>query len=173
MQPAGSSEDPDSAVFDGLRAVDRTLYVIGRPVPVLKLVVRPAVSWDEVIPGRIFPPLQYVVSRSAVEWYQREIAGPIFGEVPPLDGFVPPLFFSDEPMQCVATTFSKSGRLHAQTTIEILASIPLGSAVQSCGHVADRYERSGRRYYDVECTISVLGADSPRAAIRIRAAFVI
>lgn len=173
MQPAGSSKDPDSVVLDGLRAVDRTLYVVGRPVPVLKLVVRPAVSWDEVVPGRVFPPLHYVVSRGAVEWYQREIVGPIFGDVPELDGFVPALFFSDEPMQCVATAFSKSGRLHAQTTIEILVPVPLGATVQSCGHVADRYERSGRMYYDVACTTSILEADSPRAAIRTRAAFVI
>jgi hypothetical protein len=171
MRPAGLSDDAEVRALDGLRAVDRTLYVVGRPVPVLKLVVRPAASWDAVVPGREFPALEYRVT-AAVAWYQREIAG-AFGDVAAVGGGVPALFFSDEPMQCVGTTFSKSGRLHARSVIEILAEVPVDALVRSCGRIADRYERSGRQFYEVECVTSVVEDDSAVAAIRTRAAFVI
>jgi hypothetical protein len=163
---SGSSGD---APFDALRNEERTLVVLGRPVPLFKEVLRPAVTWDDVVPGLTFPVLEYAVTPAAVEWYYREIVAPL-GPVPANGGeFVPPLFFADEPMQCIGTLFARSGRLHANHFLEALAPVPVGATVRSAAAVIARYERSNKHYYEVECVISL--HDEP--AVRVRATLMI
>ncbi len=155
--------------FDALRDDERTLVVLGRPVPLLKEVARPAVTWDSVVPGLTFPVLEYAVTPAAVAWYEREIVAPL-GPLPATGAeFVPPLFFADEPMQCIGTLFARSGRLHANHYLEALVPVPVGATVRSAATVTARYERSNNQYYEVECVISL--HDEP--AVRVRATLMI
>ncbi len=170
--PAGSSDAPFAAI-DAHRDEERTLVVIGRPVPLLKGVLRPPVTWDAVAPGLTFPVLEYVVTPAAVAWYSRSIVAPLAGTAPASGDEVPPLFFADEPMQCINTLFARSGRLHANNFIESLLPVPVGATVRSAARVTERYERSNRQYYEVECVISIHDSDGDRPAVRVRATLVI
>jgi len=170
--PAGSSE-AEFAAFDAFCDEERTLVVIGRPVPLVKGVLRPPVTWDAVTPGLTFPVLEYVVTPAAVAWYARSIVAPLIRASPVTNEFVPPLFFADEPMQCIGTLFTRSGRLHANHFIEALAPVPVGATVRSAARVTERYERSNRQYYEVACVISIHDSNGDLPAVRVRATLVI
>jgi hypothetical protein len=173
MKPPAGSSDAEFAAFDAYRDEERTLVVIGRPVPLLKGVARPPVTWDAVAPGLTFPLLEYVVTPAAVAWYSRSVVAPLIGATPATDEFVPPLFFADEPMQCIGTLFTRSGRLHANHFVAALAPVPVGATVRSSARVTDRYERSDRQYYEVECVISIHDSERDQPAVRVRATLVI
>jgi hypothetical protein len=173
MKPPAGSSDAESAALDAYRDEERTLVVIGRPVPLLKGVLRPPVSWDAVTPGLTFPVLEYVVTPAAVAWYARSIVAPLTGAAAATDEFVPPLFFADEPMQCINTRFARSGKLHAGNFVEALAPVPVGATVRSAARVTERYERSNRQYYEVECVIAIHAFEGDRPAVRVRATLVI
>jgi hypothetical protein len=172
LPPAGSSE-PGMSNIDARRDDERTLFVLGRPVPIAKSVVRPHVTWDAVAPGLTFPVLEYVVTAEAVKWYYRTIVAPLGGAVPTQPASAPPLFFADEPMQCVNTVFARSARLHAGHLVEAYRPVPVGSLVRSTATVSARYEASNKQFYEVNCTTAVAGADGDEPAVRIRATFVI
>jgi hypothetical protein len=173
MKPPAGSSDAEFAAFDALRDEERTLVVIGRPVPLVKGVLRPPVTWEALAPGLTFPVLEYVVTPAAVAWYARTIVAPFLGTAPAAGDFVPPLFFADEPMQCINTLFARSGKLHAGNFIEALAAVPVGATVRSAARVTERYERSNRQYYEVECVISIHDSDRDQPAVRVRATLVI
>jgi hypothetical protein len=173
LPPAGSSEDEARSKIDARRDDERTLFVLGRPVPIAKGVVRPPVTWDAVAPGLIFPTLEYVVTREALEWYYRAIVAPFGGPVAAAASFAPPLFFADEPMQCVNTIFARSGRLHAGHLVEAYRSVPAGALVRSTATVSARYEASDKQFYEVNCITSVAVGERDEPAVRIRATFVI
>jgi hypothetical protein len=173
LPPAGSSEDDARMHIDARREDERTLFVLGRPVPIAKGVVRPAVTWEAVAPGLVFPMLEYIVTRSAVEWYYDSIVAPFGGRIAAAPEAVPPLFFADEPMQCVNTIFARSGRLHAGHLIEAYRAVTIGSLVRSSATVSARYQRSDKSFYEVDCVTSIAGTERDEPAIRIRATFVI
>jgi hypothetical protein len=173
MKPPAGSSDAEFAAFDAYRDEERTLVVIGRPVPLVKGVLRPPVTWDAVTPGLTFPVLEYVVTPAAVAWYARTIVVPFIGVAAEPSEFVPPLFFADEPMQCIGTLFARSGRLHANHFIEAPAPVPVGTTVHSAARVTQRYERSNRQYYEVECVISIHDSNGDVPAVRVRATLVI
>jgi hypothetical protein len=173
MKPPAGSSDAEFAAFDAHRDEERTLVVIGRPVPLVKGVLRPPVTWDAVAPGLTFPVLEYIVTPAAVAWYSSTIVGPLIGATPERGDFVPPLFFADEPMQCIGTLFTRSGRLHANHFVEALAPVPVGATVRSAARVTERYERSNRQYYEVECVISIHDSEGDHPAVRVRATLVI
>ena len=170
---AGSFERRLMSNFDARSKDERTLFVLGRPVPITKSVLRPPVTWDAVAPGLVFPALEYVVTSEAVEWYYSMIVAPFVGPVVADVHFVPPFFFADEPMQCVNTVFARSGRLHAGHLIEAYRSIPVGALIRSVGTVTARFEASGKEFYEVNCRTSIVAADSDETAVRIKATFVI
>jgi hypothetical protein len=173
MKPPAGSSDAEFAALDAYRDKERTLVVIGRPVPLVKGVLRPAVTWAAVTPGLTFPVLEYAVTPAAVAWYARTIVAPLLGTAPATDDHVPPLFFADEPMQCINTLFARSGKLHAGNFIEALAPVPVGATVRSAARVTERYERSNRQYYEVECVISIRDSERDLPAVRVRATLVI
>jgi hypothetical protein len=169
MSRAGSPEG--DAVLDQLAAGRRGPVVIGRPVPILKRVVRPHLDWDSAVPGLKFPPLEYTITVGHVAWFEglRRRCG-IAGEA---GNTVPIGMFIDEPMQCIVTLFGRSGRLHAAHSVEIIRQVPTGSTVRSSAMIADRYERVGRRYVEVECTTFILEQEAEIPAIRTRATLVV
>jgi hypothetical protein len=173
LPPAGSFDDELMSKFDARRNDERTLFVLGRPVPIAKSVVRPPVTWDAVVPGLVFPALEYLITPEAVEWYYRAIVAPFGETVPARPAFAPPLFFGDEPMQCVNTIFSRSGRLHAGLLVEAYRTVPVRSLVRSVATVAARYEASGKQFYEVNCITSIAGTGDEEPAVRTRATFVI
>jgi hypothetical protein len=173
LPPAGSFEGELMSKIDSRRDDERTLFVLGRPVPIAKGVLRPSVTWDAVVPGLVFPVLEYVVTSEAVDWYYRTIVAPFGGTVPTQRTSVPPLFFADEPMQCANTIFARSGRLHAGHLVEAYRSVPVGSLVRSAAAVSARYEASGKEFYEVDCITSVAGTGGDEPVVRIRATFVI
>lgn len=169
--PAGSSER-EALLLDALQDAERTAYVLGRPVPVPKRIARPAFTWEEAVPGLIFPALEYVVSRAAVESYLR-LQALIFGNCSALVEHVPLAFFADEPMQCIGTRFAQAGRLHVGHKLEGLSAIPIGSSVRSRTIVANRYEKSGRQFIEIESIVYVLNGADERPAARIGALLIL
>lgn len=170
--PAGLSGPDEENLLSMLKGARRGAYVIGRPVPLLKRIVKPDLSWDAATPGLVFPALEYTVSALHVSMF-RQLRGKYGLSREGQSGTtVPPAFFADEPMQCIATLFGRSGRLHASHSIEAFRSIPIDAAVRSRGRIIDRYERSGRKFVEVECTVFVLNGDIEEAAVRIVATLV-
>lgn len=159
--------------IEAQRDAERTLYILGRPVPILKAVRRPPVTWDAVVPGLIFPVLEYVVTPDALDWYYRVLAGPFLGSTADPRDVVPPLFFADEPMQCVNTLFDRSGRLHTGHFVEAFRSIPVNATVRSSARVSARYVASAKSFYEVNCLISVANAVGDEPVLRVQATFII
>ena len=170
--PVGLPGPDEEKLLSMLEGARRGAYIIGRPVPLLKRIVKPDLSWDAATPGLTFPMLEYSVSAVHVALFRRLLAKQGLREGSQKSTTVPPAFFADEPMQCIATLFGKSGRLHASHSMEALRSIPLDATVRSRAIITDRYERSGRKFIDVECTVYVLDRDQEDPALRIKASLV-
>ena len=166
---AGSSETKDDAIVDLFENARRGGFVIGRPAPLLKRPIRPDLSWDNATLGLTFPPLEYRVGERAISRHRQLMAQALGQQPPGSDLFAPPTMFADEPMQCVATLFGRSGRLHASHEFEVISHIPAGSLVRSRGRIADRMERNGRKFVVVECMVYVVAGDDEIPALRIRA----
>jgi hypothetical protein len=163
------SEREEKAFWDLMEEARRGGYIIGRPVPLLKRPIRPNLTWENATPGLEFPPLQYRVSKAAVERFKRlrpQIPGLPNATAPKI---APPAMFADEPMQCIATLFGRSGRLHAAHEMDVLELIPVDSLVRSRGRIVDRFERASRRFVDVECVTYIVDAERERSALRTRA----
>jgi hypothetical protein len=167
--PAGLSEADETALWDLLEEARRGGYIVGRPIPLLKRPIRPNLSWENATLGLEFPPLQYRVSKAAVDRFLRLRALVPGLPAPKASQYAPAALFADEPMQCIATLFGRSGRLHAAHEMEILEPIPVDSLVRSRGRIADRFERGGRQFVDVECVVHIVAGASERPALRIRA----
>ncbi|MFM9970157.1 MAG: hypothetical protein ACKVQK_17340 [Burkholderiales bacterium] len=170
--PVGLSEPEEEKLLSMLETARRGAYVIGRPIPLLKRIVKPDLTWDAALPGLTFPYLEYTVSALHVGRFRRLLAKQGLKNGTQESTTVPPAFFADEPMQCIATLFGKSGRLHASHAMEALCSIPLGARVRSRAMITDRYERSGRQFVDVDCTVYIVDGDEEKPALRIKASLV-
>jgi hypothetical protein len=167
--PAGSSEDQNKKPFEAFDGIVRGAYVIGRPVPVLKRILRPSFTWDDALPGLTFPALEYRIPRNAVEHYLGIVRQciPDYPVVCPEN--VPPHMFADEANQCIGARYAKAGRIHASHSIEVIKSIPVGSLVRSRAEVVSRYERKGRQFYDVLCIVSLVENDVEYPAVKVTA----
>lgn len=169
ISPTGLSEADEKTLLELLEGVRRGGCVIGRPVPVLKHIIRPDFTWDDAVPGLTFPPLEYRVSLESVKHYLRLASRVVDTKVSATLETVPPMMFADEPMQCVATLFGRSSRLHVGHRIEHFRSVPIGALVRSCGRVANRFERSDRQFINVECVISVIEDGAEYRAVGVTA----
>ncbi len=167
--PAGLSEAEEETLAQLLEGARRGGHVIGRPVALLKQVLRQELTWEDAVPGLVFPPLEYRVSREAVERYMRLVSRVVTATSLAAPETVPPMMFADEPMQCIATLFGRSGRLHVGHRIEHIQRIPVGAHVRSRGSVTDRFERSGRCFVIVECVISVVEDEAEYPAVKVTA----
>jgi hypothetical protein len=163
--PAGWS---DREALDLLAGAERTTHVIGRPVPVMKRVRRPPLTWEAAQPGFAFPALEYVVGAAEVEAYAA-LRGLWGGEAGPA-GVVPPLIFADEPMQCVNTLFAQTGRFHVEHAIRGLRPIPVGARIVSRCRVADRATSgSGRQFIQLECVVAMVEGEQEIPAVIVTA----
>lgn len=169
MSLAGLSETDEETLTELLEGARRGGYVIGRPVALFKRVVRPDLTWDDAVPGLAFPPLEYRIGRTAVARYLRLAARVVGTPTLAEPETVPPMMFADEPMQCIATLFGRSGRFHAGHRMTCLRPIPVGALVRSRGRVSDRFERSGRRFVTVACEVSIVEGDEEIPAVTIEA----
>ncbi|HVV92180.1 MAG TPA: hypothetical protein VHD15_02065 [Hyphomicrobiales bacterium] len=156
-----------------LAGAERTAHVVGRPIPLLKRIVRPPLSDAEATVGREFPALEYVVDEAAVRAFEALAARVLPNRRHTPSQVVPPAFFLDEPMQCINTQFSQSGRLHAGHRIEGLAPVPIGATIRSRARVTGRQERSGRLFVEVACTVSVVEGAAEIPAVAITATLVV
>ncbi|MSP97099.1 MAG: hypothetical protein EXR29_07725 [Betaproteobacteria bacterium] len=170
--PAGLSGLDEDKLLSILKGVRRGAYVIGRPVPMLKRIVKPDLSWEAATPGLVFPVLEYKVSELHVSMFRKLLGGHGLSEQRRHSATVPPAFFVDEPMQCIVTLFGRSGRLHASHSMEAFRSVPIDATIRSRAKIIDRYELSGRKFVDVECTVCVLNGDNEDPAIRIVATLI-
>jgi hypothetical protein len=163
------SDEMPVPMVDRLQDAERTAQIVGRPVPLLKRVIRPELTFEDAVPGRAFPPLEYRVDADAVRYFTR-LRGHWMGEaaVEP-SKWVPPLFFADDGQQAVGTQFVRSGRLHTKHLIESIEPVPVGALVRCRAAIANRYERSGRQFIEIECTISLVDGEAERPAVRTRA----
>ena len=167
--PVGLSETEEEILADLLERARRGGYIVGRPVPLLKRPVRPDLTWEAATPGLVFPPLEYRVTRQAVVRFKRLVRQVMPDAGLGGDKTVPPSMFADEPMNCIATLFGRSARLHAAHRMKVLRPIPTGSLVRSRGRIADRFERSGRRFVDAVCTVFIVDGDDEIPAIEVAA----
>ena len=167
--PAGLSESEEEALADLFEGARRGGYIVGRPVSLLKRPIRPDLRWEDASPGLMFPPLEYRVRRGAVERFRRLVSRVLPDSSFVEEDLVPPSMFADEPMNCVATLFGRSGRLHVGHRMEILRPIPVGSLVRSRGRIAERFERSGRHFVEVDCTVYIVEGDEEIPAIKVSA----
>lgn len=165
--PAGLSEAEEDCFTALMDEARRGGYVIGRPVAVPKRVVRPDLTYEQAEPGLEFPPLEYRVSAEAVARFSTLVERVLPGGSLVKAGEVPPSLFADEPMQCIATSFGRSGRLHLSHRMETLRPIPVGSLVRSRGRFSDRYEKSKRKFIEVECTIFIVEGPREIPAIKV------
>jgi hypothetical protein len=164
--PVGLSEDEEEALSDLLERARRGGYVVGRPVPLLKRPIRPDLTWDGATPGLVFPPLEYRVTRAAIARFNR-LAARVLPDVAHSEQTAPPSMFADEAMNCIATLFGRSGRLHTGHRMKVLRPIPADSLVRSRGRIENRFERSGRKFVAVSCTVYIAEGDTETAAIEI------
>lgn len=154
--PAGSSD------------VERTTYVVGRPVAVLKRVRRPPLTWEAAEPGFVFPPLGYSIGAAEVAAYAalRRHWGGVEGAA----GFVPPMMFADEPMQCVNTLFAQTGRFHVEHAIRGVRPMPVGASIVSRCRVADRaMTGSGKQFIQLECVVAMVEDEREIPAVIVTA----
>jgi hypothetical protein len=166
MSPVGLSKDEEEALADLLERARRGGYVIGRPVPLLKRPMRPDLSWEGAIPGLVFPPLEYRVTRAAIARFNR-LAARVLPDATHNEEVAPPSMFADEAMNCIATLFGRSGRLHTGHRMKVLRPIPADSLVRTRARIEDRFERSGRKFVAVSCTVWIVDGDTETAAIEI------
>jgi hypothetical protein len=163
--PAGPS-DASVLRLTALEDAERTAVVVGRPVPLLKRVLRQPLTAEEAHVGRQFPVLEYRIDAAALRYFQRlrmTWRGEGLDDCP---AWVSPLFFADDGQQAVGTQFARSGRLHTVHRIEALQPVPVGALVRARVHIAERNDKPNRPTIILECTIFLVDGDTERAAVR-------
>ncbi len=171
--PVGASERLDAELLRGLADRERGLFVIGRPAPILKRVIKPAFTWEHAEPGFTFPALEYTISRGALEQFL-SLAGRCGLEMTRRQyKNVPMMFFTDEPMQCIVTLFQKSGRLHASHEMEGFQPVPVGATVRSIAKVENRFIRSIGQFVKICCVTAIVDECGLTPAVKTTATLVL
>ncbi len=86
----------------------------------------------------------YEVSPEGVAFY----ADALDDHHPLYERFAPPLLHHSECYEHLGEWYLKNlfGNLHAQQDWELFAPIPIGSRIQTCSTIIDRYDKRGRNY---------------------------
>jgi acyl dehydratase len=141
-------------VTERLEDLERGAYVVARPVPIAKRIVRPPLTWDNVEVGQEFDALEYAVDQAAATRYADLVDDQHrWYLAPSLPGgpYAPPTMCDNDVLHGVGTRYARAGRLQAKQEFEFLNPLPLGSRVRSRARVVDKYRRRDRPYVVVEC----------------------
>lgn len=145
-----------------LAARERTSYVLGRPVPILKKVVRPQLTMSAVLSGLQFPGLQYVVDRDFAVGYTgalgREEAWYMSVGAP--GPYAPPAWFANDVLQAVSTCFAQAGRAHGRQQLWIYAPLPLNTEVYTQTGIVGSYRKGKHDHVLLECIANTLAGDT-------------
>lgn len=156
-----------------LADLERGAYIVARPVPIAKRIVRPPLEWDRVEVGDEFFALEYTVTRADAEAYADALGDTqrwYFDSALPGGPYAPPTMCDNDVLHAVNTRFARAGRLHARQEFEFLHPIPLDTPLRARARVVDKYVRRERPYVVVEC-LTETAAGTP--LVRSRATLMI
>ena len=112
--------------------------------------------------GRYCGGHEYDVSSEGVAFY----AEALDDHHPLYERFAPPLLHHSECYQHIGDWYLKNlfGNLHARQDWELFSPIPVGSRIQTCSTIIDRYDKRGRNYVVNETDIR----DAATGQLRVR-----
>jgi hypothetical protein len=93
--------------------LERGAYVIGRPVPIPKKILREPVRWEDLEIGQEFDGLEYRVGPDEAQAYAdiTEDQNRWYAEASLLGGpFAPPTMCDNDVLNCIGTRYLRSGR---------------------------------------------------------------